>query len=231
MEINHQLGRYAKLCCHASHITFFAIHGVDDGDVLIHQLTQVLVPAGDRDLNTLAGSHMCQGGDHVIGLHARYVQHGPAHAPHEIVDGLNLRAQIVGHGAAVLFVFGVQLVAKGRAFRVEHASRKVGREILAQPLHHVDHAANGTGGLAVRVAGYGTQIRHGMEGPVQITGAVNQQQGLEGGVFAHPPIVHGRMPFTNTANRPRRIALPGSGSSVPAYNLDFDHLPDVTGSF
>ena len=147
------------------------------------------------------------------------------------MDRLNLRAQIVGHGAAVLFVFRVQLVAKSRAFGVEYAGRKVGGEILAQPLHHVDHAANGTGGLAVRVAGYGTQIRHGMEGTVQITGAVNQQQGLGSVVFAHPPIVHGRMPFRNNANRPKRMALSGSGPSVPAYNLDFDHLPAVTGSF
>ena len=102
------------------------------------------------------------------------------------MDGFNLRAQIVWHGAAVLLVLGVNLVAKGGALGIEHTHRILGRDVFAQTLHHVDHAANGAGGRTGRVARNCTQIGHGMEGTVQIAGAIDQQQGF---LVAHAPIV------------------------------------------
>ena len=193
LVIDHERRRHAKLCGYARHITHLAVHGVDDGDVLIDQLAQILVTARHRDLDALLRGHMGQRGDHVIGFHTRHVQHGPAHQAHQFVDGLDLAAKVIGHGAAVGLVLGVQLVAKGRAFGVEHAHGIDGGHILAQPLHHVDHAANGPCGGARRIAWHGPQIGHGMEGAVQVAGAVDQQEGrlgCVGGVVAHPSIVY-----------------------------------------
>jgi hypothetical protein len=39
------------------------------------------------------------------------------------VDGRDLAAQVVGHGAALRLVFGVERIAKGGALGVEHAGR------------------------------------------------------------------------------------------------------------
>ena len=102
------------------------------------------------------------------------------------MDGFNLRAQIVWHGAAILFVLGVDVVAEGGAFGIKHTRRVLGGNVFAQSLHHVDHAANGARGGAGRVAWHGTQIGHGMEGTVKITGTVHQQKGF---LVAHTPIV------------------------------------------
>ena len=50
--------------------------------------------------------------------------------------------------------------------------------VLAQPLHHVDHAPDRAGGRAAGVARHGPQIGHGVEGTVEVAGAVNEQQGI-----------------------------------------------------
>ena len=102
------------------------------------------------------------------------------------MDRLNLRAQIVRHGASVLFVFWVNVVAKGRSFGIKHTHRKVCGNVFTKALHHVDHAPDGAGGRAARVARYGPQIRHGMKGSVKVTGTVHQQKGF---LVAHAPIV------------------------------------------
>ena len=102
------------------------------------------------------------------------------------MNRLNLRAQIVGHGTSVLFVFRVNFVAKGRTLGIKHTHRKVCGNVFPKALHHVDHASDGTGGRTARVARYGPQIRHGMKGSVEVTGTIHQQKGF---LIAHTPIV------------------------------------------
>ena len=91
------------------------------------------------------------------------------------MNGFNLGTQIVGHGAAILFVGRVNFIAKRGAFGVEHTGCIVGWKVFAQTLHHVDHAANGAGGRAAGVAWHRPQIGHGMKGSVQIAGTIHQQ--------------------------------------------------------
>ncbi len=146
------------------------------------QLAQVLVAAGDDHLHALGRGHVGQRGDHVVGFHAGHRQHFPAQQVHHLVDGLDLGAQVIGHGRARGLVLVVHGIAEGGARRIEHAHRVVRHHVFAQRLHHVDHAANGTRGRAGRVAGHGTQVGHGMVGAVQVAGAVYQHQGLG---FAH----------------------------------------------
>jgi hypothetical protein len=81
--------------------------------MLVHQLAQVLVAAGDDHVDALGRRGLRQGGDHVIGLHAGHGHHLPAQQLHHLVDGLDLAAQIVGHGRARGLVLGVHLVAEG----------------------------------------------------------------------------------------------------------------------
>ena len=93
------------------------------------------------------------------------------------MDGLDLAAQIVGHGRARGFVLGVDVVTEGGAFGVEHTHRMVAGVFAAQALQHIDHAADRARGLAGRVVAVHPQIGHGMKSAVQIAGTVNQQQG------------------------------------------------------
>ena len=73
LEINHQMRRHAKLCGDASDITPLSIHGVDDGDVLIDQLTQIFVAAGNDHLNALLGCQYSQSANDIIGFNARNI--------------------------------------------------------------------------------------------------------------------------------------------------------------
>ena len=102
------------------------------------------------------------------------------------MDRLNLRAQIVGHGASVLFVFWVNVVAKGGTLGIKDTHRKVCGNVFPKALHHVDHASDGTGGRTARVARHRPQIRHGMKGSVEVAGTIHQQKGF---LVAHAPIV------------------------------------------
>ena len=219
LVVHHQRGGHAKFCRHARHVAALAAHGVDDGDVLVDQLAQVFVAAGNDDFNALRCGRVGQGGDDVVGLHAGHGHHLPAQQVHHFVDGLDLAAQIVGHGRARGLVFGVQGIAEGGARGVEHAHGVVGHHLFAQGLHHVDHAANGTGGRACGVARYGPQVGHGVEGAVEVAGAVHQHQGL---FVSHARIVHtNRQPPQALASgagpESRQNNVPhGAGTSPPA---------------
>ena len=184
--VQHQAGRHAKFFLHTGQIAAFAIHGVDDGDVLVDQLRQVFVATGHNHFNAMRRTHCGQGADHIVGFNAGYIQYFPTHQTHQFVNGLNLRTQIVWHGAAILFVLGVDVVAEGGALGIKHTDRILGGDVFAQALHHVDHAADSACGGAGGVAWHRTQIGHGMEGTVEIAGAIHQQQGF---LVAHTPIV------------------------------------------
>ena len=151
--------------------------------MLVHQLAQVLVAAGDDDLDALARAHAGQRADDIVSLDARHTEHLPAHQLDHLVNGLDLAAQVVGHGRALGFVSRIKRIAKGRALGVKDTHRVISPHVLAQLLHHVDHAADGAGGRAGRIASHHPQVGHGVKSAVQVAGAVYQQQGL--GIGGH----------------------------------------------
>ena len=178
LVVHHQARGHAEFRLHTGQVAALAVHGVDDGNVLIDQLRQVFVAAGDDDLDALPGCDDGQRANDVVGLHAGHVQHGPAQQAHHFVDRRDLAAQIVRHGRTLRLVLRIDRVAKRGAFGVEHASRIVAAHFLAQALHHVDHAPYRARGRTGGVARYGAQIGHGMECTVQVAGAIDQQQGF-----------------------------------------------------
>ena len=175
LKIHHQVRRHAKLGLHASQVAALAVHGVNDGDVAVDQLGQVFVAAAHNHLYALPRGNHRECADHVVRLHTGHVQHLPAHQAHHLMDGFDLGTQVVGHRRAMGLVLGVQVVPKGGAFGIKNTSRVVGGHLLAQALQHIDHAANSPRGRAGRVAGHGTQIRHGVKRPVKVAGTVYQQ--------------------------------------------------------
>ena len=176
LVVHHQVRRHTKLGLYSGQVAALVVHGVNHGDVLVHQLAQVLVSTGNHHLNALSRRQAGQRADHIVGLHARHIQHRPAHQAHHLVHRINLAAQIRRHGGTVGLVSGVQVVPEGRALGVKHTGGVVGPHIAAQLLHHVDHAADGAGGRTGRVGRVSAQIRQRVERAVQVAGAVHQQQ-------------------------------------------------------
>ena len=129
LVVQHQVRGHTKFFLHAGQVAPLAVHGVDDGDALVDQLRQIFVAAADHHVHAPPGGQHRQGTNHVVRFHARHVEHAHAQKVHHLVDGRNLQAQIVRHGRALGFVFGVNRVAKGGAFGVKHAGH-IGRRHL-----------------------------------------------------------------------------------------------------
>ena len=180
--IDDAIGWHTKLGQHTGLIQGLVAHGVDQRDAGCDQLRHVLVTRGDDHLMPAALGHRCQRADGVIGLDARHLQDGPAQQADHLVDGLDLCDQVLGHRGAVGLVLGIPLVAEGGALGVEHTHGMFGRHLLTQAPEHVDHAVHGARGFALRTA----QVRHGVEGSVEVAGAVYQQHGR----FVHGGVLH-----------------------------------------
>ncbi len=170
--IDDLLGRHAELGLHAGRIERLIAHGIDQRDVVVHQLGEVLVAGRDHGADALPGGAFGQRADHVIGLHAVDYQDGPAERAHGFVDGLDLLAQVIGHRRPVLLVGGVQLVAERLAFSVENASAILGRVVVAQLAQHVHDAVDGPRRKPFSIA----QVGQCMISTVQITRAIDEQQ-------------------------------------------------------
>ncbi len=192
MVVHHQRGRHAKLGQHASFVAALACHGVYHGDVAIYQLAQILVATGDDDAHALRSGQFCQRADNVIGLNAFDSQHRKTQQLHHLVNGLNLAAQIIGHGWALRLVLRVNGIAKGLAFGIKHAGSPSGGVIFGERLHHVNHDAQSACGLLAAIGQRHAPVAARMVGAIQVAGAVNQQQGGLGGVCGGCNIVwHG----------------------------------------
>ena len=93
-------------------------HGVDQGDVLVDQLRHVLVTGGDHHGTAGVGALARQGADYVVGLYAVNAQQRQTECANGGVQGLDLGAQVIGHGI-----------------------------LLEQAFQHVQHAFHGAGRL------------------------------------------------------------------------------------
>ncbi len=148
------------------------VHGVDQRDALIDQLRHVLVAGRDQHLLAARGGSGRQRADHVVGLDSGDAQQRQTHAGHRLQERLDLGAQVIGHRRTVGLVLGVQVIAEGLAGGVEDHRDARARVIAQQFIEHVEHAVHGAGRLAARTA----QRRERVEGPVQVRGAVDQDQ-------------------------------------------------------
>jgi hypothetical protein len=112
-----------------------------------------------------------QGADHIVRLHPFHAQDVDAQRMNDGAHRLDLCAQLVGHGHAIGLVGGVQRVAEGLAWRVDHKGDVLG-SLLERGAQHVDHPEQRTGGLAGSIG----QRRQGMEGAVQVAGTIDQHE-------------------------------------------------------
>ncbi len=163
----------AKFLVHASHVQHATGHGVDQGNVPVHQLGHVLVAGRDDHRAALGGAAARQGADHVVGFDTLNAQQRVAKCPHAGVQRLDLHPQVVRHAWAVGLVLCEHGITECAALGVEHYRKQAVRVLLAQALEHVQHTLHRTGRHAL---GRG-QRRQRVEGAVQVGGTVHQDEG------------------------------------------------------
>ena len=96
------------------------------------------------------------------------------------MDGFNLLTQFVRHGWAVGFVFRVDIVSEGLAFGVKYYGHRAAGVVCQEAAQHTGHASNRTR-ILTRGRGEHWQC---MKGPVDIGGAINQDEGSSGGIHS-----------------------------------------------
>ena len=125
---------------------------------------------------TLGRSPFGQGPQDIIGLHAGHRENTPTQEPHQVVNGLNLTAQIFRHGRAVGLVGRIPFISKGWPFGIEHTRHVLIGIVFFKTLEHIDHAPNRSSGLTGWVASDGAQIGHRVVSAVKIARAVYEQE-------------------------------------------------------
>ena len=152
-------------------------HGVHQANFVIDQLGHVFVARGHNHLiEALLKRHLSQGTNHIVRLNTRLHHDGPTHGPGHFMNVGDLSGKVLRHAGPVRLVFGVNVVTKGFTRRIEHTGDTIGGDIVSvvictQASKHVNHAVNGTSGLACAVS----QIGHGMKGTVQVARPINQE--------------------------------------------------------
>jgi len=169
--IDDALRRHAELVVHPGNVEHLAAHGVDQRDVRVDQLRQVLVARGDDGVDALRAGLPRQRADDVVRLHPFDGQQRPAQGAYGLVDRLDLRRQVFGHGRAVRLVVREQIVPECFSACIENAYGILCLMILNELAQHIDHAIKRTRGFALRIA----QVGHGVESTVQVARTVYQQ--------------------------------------------------------
>ncbi len=177
--------------------------GVEDEDVVGHELQQVLVRGDDHDLQALLDRLPGEGRDRVVRLVAGDLDHRHpqrlAHAP----DVRDLHGEGVVHLRAVGLVLRVLPVAERLPRRVEEDGDVLRTLVLEELAQHRGEAVGGVRGQALA----GGEPADGVEGAVELAGAVDEVDRLRGG---HLPtiLVRGGRPSPTAPGVRRRAILP-----------------------
>ena len=83
--------------------------GVEHRDVVADQLERIAIAGGDEHLEAVGLGLRGEGGDQVVGLEAGHAELGDGSAREDLLDEIDLAAEIVGRGGAVGLVLGVAL--------------------------------------------------------------------------------------------------------------------------
>ena len=177
--VDDGLRRHAELGPDPARVEDRTVHGVDHGDVIVDELGHVLVAGGDEHVEPGLPALLGERADDVVRLDAAYLQNREPERADDGVDGLDLRAQLRGHGRTVRLVLRVPVVAERLALGVEDDRRQLGPNLRLEPLQHVGHAVRGTGRLALGVR----ERRHRVKRAIQVGGAVHEDEAAAG--FGH----------------------------------------------
>ena len=146
-KIDDQLRGNAKLLQHPRLIHDSFSHGVNQRHMRVNQLGHILIARGDNHIEALLTGLTRQGANHIIGLHPGFTNKGQAHGFDNFVYGLDLLAQLIGHGRTVCFVIRIHVIPEGFSLGVKNSHQRALGVVLLQPPEHIDHALDRPGRL------------------------------------------------------------------------------------
>ena len=143
----------------------------------LDELGEVLVGGDDEDVMAGVEELGGGGGDEVVGLDAGAFDEGDAEGAGELLEGIELEAEGLGHVGALGFVVGVEGGVAVGAAEVEEDGGVGGGLLVLQHPEGADPAVEGAGGEAVAGAG---ELGHAVEGAEGEVEAVEEEPGGHG---------------------------------------------------
>jgi len=127
-----------------------AAFGVENGDVVGHQLQRVAVAGDHQNAETLLCCLRGQRGDDVVGFVTLPGQNRDAHRPQDVLGEVDLATEFVRRRAPLRLVLGEDLGTERLPRHVE-SGRYVARVLVAQQVdQHRGESVHGVGGLTRR---------------------------------------------------------------------------------
>jgi hypothetical protein len=176
LHLDHLLRRDAELLDHLGASDAAVLHGVVHGDLVGHELHEVLVGGHDGRDGAARRREPCVGCDQIVSLKAGLLQTGQVEGAHGIADQRKLRDQVVGRRRPVRLVVGIELVAEGDLGLVEDDGQM--RRLLV--LRHVaqklpQHVAKAEHGVDLQAVGFAVERRQRVVGAENVGGTVDQE--------------------------------------------------------
>ena len=144
-QIDNECRRHTKLRHHTIVIHGGVVHGVYERDVVIDQLRHIFVTGGDDDVSAALRCLHRERADDIVCLDTTNTDERQAHRANSIVYGVDLLAQLIGHGRPVGLVLCIDLVSKGGPLGVEHDDDLILGVIGHQLADHANDAFGSTG--------------------------------------------------------------------------------------
>ncbi len=119
----------------------------------------------------MSGRFRTKRANHIIGLDTVYDDQWQSERPDDLVQGLDLHAQVIGHRRPIGLVLGVNIVAKSFPLGIEHHRNVIRLLVPDQFTQHIQDAIDGTGRMLIM-----RQWRQPMIGPEQVGATVYQHQ-------------------------------------------------------
>ena len=171
-QVQYLIGADAEFRDHAGFVERFVAHRVDEPDAGAHQLRQILVRRRHHAIDALRRGLRRERRDDVVGLDAVDHQQRPAVGAHQLVQRLDLPDEVFGHRRPVRLVFGVPVVAKRLARRVEHDGEVVGLLVFGYPPQHRHDTAQRARGFASRRP----QVRQRVKRAIEVRRSIDQNE-------------------------------------------------------
>jgi hypothetical protein len=121
--IDYALRRNAELRDNAFPVELFIAHSIDQGNVVAHQLSHILVAGRNHRIDSLGSSRGRQRADYIVGLDPLDHQDRPTQDAYGFMDRLDLLDQILGHCGSRCLVVWINIISKGFPFCIKHACK------------------------------------------------------------------------------------------------------------
>ena len=169
--IDNTFGRHAELGAHTRHVEHLIAHGVDQGDMPVHQLGEILVAGGNYAILSARGRLRGERADHVVGLDAFDAQKRPAKRMDAGMQRFYLGDEVVRHRRPVRLIVGKPFIAEGLSLGIKNDGAFFGGGVICgESPQHAEHPVNRAGRRIDAIS----QVGQGMKGAVQIRRPVNK---------------------------------------------------------